>query len=101
MGRPLVAALCAAGNDVVILSRKAPKSVDAPHSSCIHLEGDVSRLQLGLDADTYQTLCNSVDTIFHLAARTDFKGASVTDYAAVNINGVKNIYALAEEAGGV
>ncbi|MBU4236114.1 MAG: SDR family oxidoreductase [Proteobacteria bacterium] len=99
MGRPLVAALCAAGNDVVILSRKAPKSVDAPHSSCIHLEGDVSRLQLGLDADTYQTLCNSVDTIFHLAARTDFKGASVTDYAAVNINGVKNIYALAEEAG--
>jgi nucleoside-diphosphate-sugar epimerase len=99
VGRPLVAALCAAGNHVISLSRKAAKNLNAPHGSCIHLEGDVSRLQLGLDAETYQALCSSVDTIFHLAARTDFKGASVADYAAVNINGVKNIYALAEEAG--
>jgi nucleoside-diphosphate-sugar epimerase len=99
VGRPLVAALCATGRQVVILSRKAPKHQDTLLSSCMHLAGDVSLSRLGLDTDTYQNLCDSVDSIFHLAARTDFKGASVAEYEAVNINGVKNISTLAEEAG--
>lgn len=99
VGRPLVAALRAAGNQVIILSRKAPKKQGPVNHAFTHLTGDVSLPRLGLDADTYQNLCDSVESIFHLAARTDFKGASVAEYEAVNINGVKNIYALAEEAG--
>jgi nucleoside-diphosphate-sugar epimerase len=99
VGRPLVAALTAAENQVIVLNRKAPKRQDAANSSYSHLTGDVSLPQLGLDANTYQHLCTSVESIFHLAARTDFKGASVAEYEAANINGVKNIYALAEKAG--
>ena len=98
VGRPLVAALAATGNQIIILSRKAPKNQDTLPSSCRHLAGDVSLPHLGLDADTYQGLCRSVHSIFHLAARTDFKGTAVADYEAVNINGVKNIHALAAEA---
>ena len=99
VGRPLVAALAAAGNQVTVLSRKTPKKDGTASHSLTHLAGDVSLPRLGLDADTYRNLCDSVDTIFHLAARTDFKGASVAEYEAVNINGVKNIYTLAEVAG--
>lgn len=99
VGRPLVAALCAAGNQVVALCRRPPKANEPLSTNCTYLSGDVSQPQLGLDADTYRDLCTSVESIFHLAARTDFKGASVADYEAVNINGVKNIYALTAEAG--
>ena len=99
VGRPLVTALAAAGNQVVVLSRKAPKNKASLPDSCRHLTGDVSLPRLGLAADTYETLCHSVQSVFHLAARTDFKGASVAEYEAVNINGVKNVHALATEAG--
>ena len=99
VGRPLVAALLAAGNQVTVLSRKIPKKDGSAGHSFTHLAGDVSLPRLGLDADTYRNLCDSVDTVFHLAARTDFKGASVAEYEAVNINGVKNISVLAEAAG--
>jgi len=98
VGRPLVAALCAAGNEVVALCRRPPKDTASLSPNRTYLSGDVSQALLGLDADTYRDL-RTVDTIFHLAARTDFKGASVADYEAININGVKNIYALAAEAG--
>ena len=99
VGRPLVAALCAAGNEVVVLCRRPPKDKGSLSPNCTCLSGDVSQALLGLDADTYRDLSTSVDTIFHLAARTDFKGASVADYEAININGVKNIHALAAIAG--
>ena len=99
VGRPLVAALCAAGNQVVVLCRRPPKDKGSLSTNCTYLSGDVSQPQLGLDEETYRDLCTSVETIFHLAARTDFKGASVADYEAVNINGVQHIYALASEAG--
>jgi len=99
VGRPLVTALAAAGNQVVVLSRKAAKNKASLPDSCRHLTGDVSLPRLGLDADTYETLLRSVQSVFHLAARTDFKGASVADYEAVNINGVKNVHVLATEAG--
>jgi nucleoside-diphosphate-sugar epimerase len=99
VGRPLVAALAAAGNQVTVLSRKAPKNQTALPGSCLHLTGDVSLPRLGLDADTYEGLRRSVQSVFHLAARTDFKGATVADYEAVNITGVKYVHALATEAG--
>lgn len=99
VGRPLVAALCAAGNEVVTLCRRPHKDKGSLSTNCTYLSGDVSQPQLGLDKETYRNLCATVDTIFHLATRTDFKGASVADYEAVNINGVKNIYALTAEAG--
>jgi nucleoside-diphosphate-sugar epimerase len=99
VGRPLVTALVAAGHRVTVLSRKTPKKGEAASPALTHVAGDVSLPRLGLDADTYQHLCDSVETIFHLAARTDFKGASVAEYAAVNVNGVQNIHALAGAAG--
>lgn len=99
VGRPLVVALQASGNRVISLCRTASKEQDALPGLGQHLAGDVALPRLGLDAATYRQLCASVDTIFHLAARTDFKGASVADYEAVNINGVRNVHALATEAG--
>ena len=99
VGRPLVAALCAAGHQVIVLCRRPPRDNDPLNPNCTYRSGDVAQPRLGLDIDTYRDFCTSVETIFHLAARTDFKGASVADYETVNINGVKNIYALAAEAG--
>ena len=76
VGRPLVAALCAMGKEVVILSRKLPKNENsAANPACTHLQGDVAQPLLGLSAEQYQHLAAQVTTIFHLAARTDFKGA--------------------------
>ncbi len=99
VGRPLVTALVAAGHRVTVLSRKTPKKEKQAVAALTHVAGDVSLPRLGLDAISYQQLCDSVQTIFHLAARTDFKGASVAEYQAVNVNGVRHIHALAGAAG--
>lgn len=99
VGRPLVAALLAMGREVVVLSRKAPKNNDfLAHPGCTHLPGDVSLPELGLAPETYRGLADSLTTIFHLAARTDFKGATVAEYQPINIDGVRHVYALAEQS---
>lgn len=99
VGRPLVAALSAMGKEVVILSRKLPKNGDIlAHPACTHLQGDVSQPLLGLAPEIYHHLATRIETIFHLAARTDFKGATVAEYQAINIDGVRHIYALAKAA---
>lgn len=100
VGRPLVAALLAMGREVQVLSRTAPRNGDLlAHPGCTHLQGDVSQPRLGLAPETYRALAQSVTAIFHLAARTDFKGATLADYQPVNIDGVRHVYALAAEAG--
>ncbi|MDD2463577.1 MAG: SDR family oxidoreductase [Desulfobulbus sp.] len=99
-GRPLVAALLAMGREVVVLSRKPPQNDEnQSHPSCTHLQGDVSQPLLGLMPEVYDALANRVETIFHLAARTDFKGKSLEDYQGINIDGVRHAYALAKRAG--
>ncbi|MBU0680997.1 MAG: SDR family oxidoreductase [Proteobacteria bacterium] len=100
VGRPLVRALAAAGKKVVALSRQIMPFAEAGALADIeYLQGDVSLPLLGLDEAVYRELCLSIRGIFHLAARTDFKSKALADYEAVNINGVKNVYALAQEAG--
>lgn len=100
VGRPLVAALLAMGKKVWVLSRKMPKT-DAflAHPACTHLQGDVSQPRLGLATETYRALADSITTIFHLAARTDFKGATVAEYQPINIDGVRHAYELAAVSG--
>ncbi len=100
VGRPLTTALLAMGKEVTILSRKPPKNDDAlAHPSCAHIQGDVSQPMLGLAPAVYRDLAASVTSVFHLAARTDFKGATVAEYQPINIDGVRHAYALAKESG--
>lgn len=100
VGRPLVRGLAAAGKKVIALSRQImPFAGNVALAGIEYLQGDVSLPLLGLEEAVYRELCHSVRGIFHLAARTDFKSQALADYEAVNINGVKNVYALAQEAG--
>lgn len=92
VGRPLVARLLAEGYEVIGLCRQ-PEDEDTPHLKW--LAGDVSKPRLGQNQDTWKQLCREVDTIFHLAARTDFKGKNIQDYAPVNIDGVAHVKELA------
>ncbi|MGD9949295.1 MAG: SDR family oxidoreductase [Desulfobulbus sp.] len=99
-GRPLVAALLAMGKEVVVLSRKPPKNDEnQSHPFCTHIQGDVSQPLLGLSPEVYDALANTVETIFHLAARTDFKGGRLEDYQEINIDGVRHAFELAKVAG--
>jgi nucleoside-diphosphate-sugar epimerase len=100
VGKPLVQSLLAMGREVVVLSRKVPNTdAGLAHPACTHLQGDVSQPLLGLTPETYHALAASLATIFHLAARTDFKGGTVEEYQAINIDGVRHAYGLATAAG--
>ncbi|HIP38663.1 MAG TPA: NAD-dependent epimerase/dehydratase family protein [Desulfocapsa sulfexigens] len=92
VGRPLVERLLADGHEVIGLCRH-PEKTDTPHLQW--LAGDVSKPRLGQSRKIWQQLCEEIDTIFHLAARTDFKGKSLEDYAPINIDGVGHIKDLA------
>ena len=92
VGRPLVDHLLADGYEVIGLCRHPGKN-SIPHLQW--LTGDVSKPRLGQSKETWQQLCQKIDTIFHLAARTDFKGKNLQDYAPVNIDGVSHIKELA------
>jgi nucleoside-diphosphate-sugar epimerase len=99
VGRPLVRGLVEAGEHVTILCRGKSFSELAEQKVIDQLQGDVSLPKLGLSNHDYLRLTRSVKKIFHLAARTDFKGSSVSDYEAVNIGGVANIHRLAVQSG--
>ena len=100
IGRPLVAALLNRGRKVLVLSRKFPQeSTLFDHPACSYLSGDVSLPMFGLDPGNYSALVDQVETIFHLAARTDFKGGRLEDYVPVNIDGVRQVYTLAKDSG--
>jgi len=99
-GRPLVSALLNMGKEVVVLSRKPPKNGQIlNHQAYAYVQGDVSQPMLGLAPDVYADLASRVDTIFHLAARTDFKGGGLEEYRPINIDGVRHAYKLARESG--
>ncbi len=100
IGRPLVAALLDMGREVVVLSRKPPKNTNLLMDPAFtFLQGDVSLPLLGLAPDLYEDLAARVDAIFHLAARTDFKGGDLEAYREINIDGVRHVFALARKSG--
>jgi len=92
VGRPLISLLLSRGETVIALCRH-PKDKDTAHLRW--LAADVSKERFGLSEEVWVELCEDIDTIFHLAARTDFKGKSLDDYSTVNIEGVRNIKKLA------
>jgi len=92
VGRPLINHLLARGHEVIGLCRN-PENVNTAHLRWI--KGDVSSPRLGLSNSEWQQLCEEVNSIFHLAARTDFKGKSLHDYSPTNIDGVRHIKELA------
>ena len=92
VGRPLLAQLLSQGHKLIALCRH-PKQSDTP--SLRWLAGDVSQPYLGLSKEVWQQLGQEINAIFHLAARTDFKGKSLNEYSKVNIEGVRHIKELA------
>ncbi|RZI42232.1 amino acid adenylation domain-containing protein [Herbaspirillum sp. HC18] len=57
---------------------------DAEHVRIVALAGELSKPQFGLDDDTWNGLCNSVDHIFHVAASVD----TVANYQSVRTSNV-------------
>ncbi len=98
LGKLLVQKLRAGGKKVVTLSRGRKNHNQAIHNQIVHYRGDVSKPLLDLSENQYRELCTDLTAIYHLAARTDFKGPSDEDYRPVNVTGVENIHALACEA---
>ena len=92
VGRSLISRLLNRGETVIGLCRN-PKEKD--RASLRWVAGDVSKERLGLEKELWERISSETDTIFHLAARTDFKGKSLEEYSAVNIEGVRHIKQLA------
>lgn len=97
VGRALLAEYLDQGSPVIALSRKPP-GLSAPHPLLAWHWADVSLPRLGLDPATYAEICAKARMVFHLAARTDFKDATAASYLPVNLEGVKHVLALAQEA---
>ena len=96
LGRPLIRNLLQQGHEVIGLCRTPPEE---KHRTLRWLKGDVSKPMLGLDEQTWRNLETGLSAIFHLAARTDFSGKNLQEYAAVNIDGVQHIKELALSSG--
>ncbi|SDP08643.1 SDR family oxidoreductase [Desulforhopalus singaporensis] len=98
VGRPLVDRLVRSGKHVVVLSRGRTGCGRNLLPNAESLSGDVSLPDLGIGSSAYEKLCRTVRTVYHLAARTDFKGRDVHDYQLVNIDGVRHMHAFALRA---
>ena len=101
VGRALLGKYLGLGRPVIALSRKPPvlpALTPAPHPLLSWHWADVSLPRLGLDPETYAEVCAKAQLVFHLAARTDFKDATAASYLPVNLEGVKHVLALAQEA---
>ncbi len=99
IGKLLVKELRARGRNVVTLSRGKKNHIGITDDQIVHYYGDVSKPLLNLSRTQYRELGTDLKAIYHLAARTDFKGPSEEDYRPVNVTGVENIHTLACEAG--
>ena len=97
VGRALVSGLVATGRRVILLSRGMQPIRVA--NGAEHLHGDVAKPALGLDQTAYTRLAEQITSIYHLAARTDFKSSDVEEYVPINIDGCHNVLALAHRAG--
>lgn len=99
LGQHLVGRLLEAGKNVIILCRKPQPALFADPPLLQWLCGDVSKALFGLEPSTYRNLVAQIGLLFHLAARTDFKGNSLAEYQPVNIDGVHNAHTFAVTAG--
>jgi thioester reductase-like protein len=110
VGTEVVAALVREGHTVITLTHREPRLVrnsgraeigTVPFGSgegpVERLSGDVSRPRLGLDPETARKLQAGVDRIVHSAATTDF-GLPDERYETVNVEGTRNVLAMAAEA---
>ncbi|XP_037297376.1 fatty acyl-CoA reductase 1-like [Manduca sexta] len=60
------------------------------------VEGDVAELQLGLSVQSWVTIAEEVDVIFHMAATTRFD-ETLRKATLINVRGTREILALAEQ----
>jgi nucleoside-diphosphate-sugar epimerase len=96
LGTPLINTLLKRNHQVIGLCRTPPES---DREGLRWLTGDVSLPRLGLRDEEWQLLVRDVSAIFHLAARTDFKGRTLAEYFPVNVDGVRHIKELALATG--
>jgi nucleoside-diphosphate-sugar epimerase len=96
IGKQLTQKLLAQGKKVTVLCRTPQQRLFPEYREQLSwLKGDVSLPMLGLSPETYKKIASQTAGIFHLAARTDFNGKSLDYYKPINIDGVKNVYQLA------
>ena len=98
IGTALAGELIARGIRPLLLARHLPPG-DERLTGADYLEGDVGLPEFGLPRASGQRLARGLDTIFHLAARVDFRGRKLADYQGVNIDGTRRVTALAAAAG--
>jgi len=90
IGTALVHALCERGIHVTATDRFAPHE---PLDSARFLQGDL------LDKTLMKAALEEVDTVYHLAALASIARAPEAEYERVNVEGTRQLLALAEEAG--
>jgi thioester reductase-like protein len=96
VGRALLPRLLRSGDRVIALVHRNPVANDRVTS----LHGDVTAPLLGLSERDHAELARQVDVVVHAAAVTDFNRTDGT-LEATNIEGTRNIVALAEAADAV
>lgn len=89
LGVALLQAL--SGHRVIALKRTRPVGPCAAS-----VAGDVRAPQMGLDADTYEQLCATVDVVVHSAAVTGF--GKRADHDGANVEGTAEVLRFAERA---
>jgi nucleoside-diphosphate-sugar epimerase len=82
-------------NDGTVVAARMALPSDAIEGSIVLFKADVTKPMLGMSSEDYQALASGVDLIIHSAAITDF-GRPKEVYEAVNVEGTKNVLALAQ-----
>ena len=95
VGPALVAALVAAGYEVVALARRCPQDARLPAN--IHfIQGDIA------DSNVIETAVCNIDIIFHLAAKLHLNNPSPdldAEYQRINVTATQQLVAAAKKAG--
>ncbi len=119
LGSHLTHALLEAGCAVTVLARSSgtrtarDRALDAlgriaPHPSDARpafdglevVEGDIGAPRAGMNAATWRRLADSVDEVWHAAASLSFMEARRSEIFRMNVDGVRQIIALAERTRG-
>lgn len=109
LGAELAAALAASGHDVSCLVHRQGEIVcndgralsDGPRpggGSLRRIRGDISQPRLGLEADLFTHLVETIDLVVHSAAVTEF-GHEEALYQRVNLGGAREILAFCQAGG--
>jgi len=90
LGRHLVAALRARGDDVVSYSRGAHAELEARGATCVR--GDLA------DREALARACAGVDVVFHVAAKAGIWG-DAAEFQRTNVDGTQNVIDACRAAG--